>query len=346
MNVLSLFDGISCGQLALERAGIRYDNYYASEIDKYAIAVTQYRYPKTIQLGDVCNVNVDDLPSIDLLIGGSPCQGFSVAGKRLAFDDPRSKLFFEFVRIMKECKPRYFLLENVRMKKEHLDIITNYMGVEPIKINSALVSAQNRVRYYWTNIPNITQPEDREIYLKDILENGDCDRLKSYCINANYHKGTSLKTYQTKCKRQLVFQPTIAAIRGRYTETGSIEQRLEYRQDGKTNTITTVQKDNVLLQVGKANIKGHDSNKRVYSPNGKAPTVTTMGGGHREPKVALDHLRWRKLTPVECERLQTIPDNYTFVPWQNRMMSNTQRYKMIGNAWTVDVIKHILEAMQ
>ena len=169
MNVLSLFDGISCGRLALERAGIPVTNYYASEIDKYALQIANKNYPANIQLGDVLNIKGSTLPKIDLLIGGSPCQGFSISGKRLNFDDPRSKLFFEFVRLLKECKPKWFLLENVKMKKEWQDIISEHLGVQPIEINSALVSAQNRKRLYWTNIPGIEQPCDKGILLKDIL---------------------------------------------------------------------------------------------------------------------------------------------------------------------------------
>jgi site-specific DNA-cytosine methylase len=169
INVLSLFDGMSCGQIALERTGIRVDNYYASEINPYAIKVTQKNYPNTVQLGDITQLNGSDLPKIDLLIGGSPCQGFSFSGKQLNFSDPRSKLFFEYVRLMKETNPKYFLLENVRMRKEYQDVISEHMGVEPIEIDSRLVSAQKRRRLYWTNIPNITQPEDRKIFLKDIL---------------------------------------------------------------------------------------------------------------------------------------------------------------------------------
>lgn len=166
MNVLSIFDGMSCGRIALERAGIKVDNYYASEIDKYAIQIAKKNYPDIIHIGDVTKVKANDLPKIDLLIGGSPCQGFSFAGKQLNFEDERSKLFFEFVRLLEECKPKYFLLENVKMKKEYQDIISSYLGVEPIKINSSLVSAQNRERLYWTNIPNIRQPEDKGIFIK------------------------------------------------------------------------------------------------------------------------------------------------------------------------------------
>lgn len=302
-TVLSTFDGMSCVQIALRQLGIPIKQYLASEIDKYPIQITQKNYPDTIQLGDVTKVFAKDLPPIDILVGGSPCQGFSFAGDQLAFDDPRSALFFEFVRLIKECKPKYFLLENVRMKKEYLDVITEQLGVEPIFINSSLVSAQNRQRYYWTNIPNVQQPEDRGLVLKDILEDSDwfTDRDKSHCLDANYFKGGNLKSYFEKHRRQLVF--------------------------------------NKPIQVGTADIKGFDIIKRVYSPEGKSPTLTTMQGGHRQPKVAEDETRWRKLTPLECERLQTVPDNYT------EGVSNTQRYKMLGNGMTVEVIKHIFRSI-
>lgn len=167
--VLSLFDGMSCGQIALNRACISYDKYYASEIDKHAIKVTQHNYPNTIQLGDVTKVKGSDLPKVDLLIGGSPCQGFSFAGKQLNFEDTRSKLFFEFVRLKKECNPKYFLLENVPMKKEFEQVITEYLGVEPIKLNSNLFSAQDRKRVYWTNLPFNKVPDDCDICIKDIV---------------------------------------------------------------------------------------------------------------------------------------------------------------------------------
>jgi len=344
MRVLSLFDGMSCGQLALQKAGIKVDKYFASEIDKYAIKVTQSNFPGTVQLGDVQGVTSDQVGEIDLLIGGSPCQGFSFAGKQLNFDDPRSKLFFEYVRLLKELKPKYFLLENVRMKKESQDVISKYLGVEPIAINSSLVSAQNRYRLYWTNIPNVTEPEDKGIVLQDILEDGVTDRDKSHCIDANYFKGGNLKSYFEKHRRQLVFS-----------------------KDG-------------LCHIGDADIKGNDTVRRVYHPEGKSPTLTTMGGGHREPKVlqinpskkaggkqpymqdrvfdlrgkshALtasfaertnvggEGMEWRKLTPLECERLQTVPEGYT------DHVSNTQRYRMLGNGWTVDVIAHIFGGIE
>ena len=226
MNVLSLFDGISCGQISLNQSGIEYENYYSSEIDKNAIKVTQHNFPNTIQLGDISKITSDQLPKIDLMIGGSPCQGFSSAGKLLNFNDPRSKLFFEYVRLLHECKPKYFLLENVVMKKEYQDIITKYIGVEPIKINSSLVSAQNRNRLYWTNIPNVSQPEDKNINLIDILED-----IKMV------NKGTIVgRRLNTNGKRE------------DYNKKVPLTQCLEVRASNtnKSNCLTTVEKDNVL----------------------------------------------------------------------------------------------------
>jgi len=274
LTVLSLFDGMSCGQLALQRANIKYDRYFASEIDKNAIKLTQSHYPNTIQLGDVRQIKAENLPIIDLLIGGSPCQGFSTAGKGLNFKDPRSKLFFEFVRLLKECQPRYFLLENVVMKKEWLNIISSHLNVIPIKINSALVSAQNRVRYYWTNIPNIKQPKDKYIYLQDILEDDYfSDRDKSYAIDMHYFKGSNLKRYFFRSSRQIVFE--------------------------NENYYNSIVKDITII------------NNTIK--------------------------KWRILSVIECERLQTVPDTYT------DFVSNTQGLKLLGNGWTVDVITHIFK---
>jgi len=317
MNVLSLFDGMSCGQLALHRAGIHYDNYYASEIDVYARAVTQINFPKTCQLGNVIGLDTSQLPVISLLIGGSPCQGFSFAGKQLAFDDPRSILFFEFVKILKklrEINPDIkFLLENVRMKKEHLDVITEQLGVEYICINSALVSAQNRVRYYWTNIAGVVQPKDLGIMLCDILETGVVDRDKSYCIDANYWKGTNVEDYIKKGRRQIAFterrSEEAKKIRKEYRKLYGRDfsprraKVLAARKDGKMNCLTA-----------------------TYSL--------------KEHTLIDESLFYRKMTPVECERLQTIPDNYT------NIASGTQRYKMIGNGWTIDVIAHIFNHLK
>ena len=304
MNVLSLFDGMSCGQLALERAGIPIDNYFAAEIDKYAIKVTQANFPETVQLGDVTAIDPDSLPDIDLLIGGSPCQGFSFAGKQLNFDDPRSKLFWEYVRLLKALKPKYFLLENVKMKKESMDVITEALGVEPVFINSNLVSAQNRQRYYWTNIPVDKLPDDKGIVLADILEDGHVDRDKSHCIDANYFKGGNLKSYFEKHRRQLVFS-----------------------KDG-------------MCHVGDAGISDKYAYvNRVYHPSGKGPSLVASDGGHLQPKVSKGTTEYRKLTPLECERLQTVPEGYT------DHVSNTQRYKMLGNGWTVDVVSHIMKGL-
>ena len=204
MNVLSLFDGMSCGQIALDQLGIRVDKYYASEIDKYAIAVAKKNYPNTIHVGDITQLDPNDFKNIDLILAGSPCQGFSFAGKQLAFDDPRSALFFEFIRLLKAIKPKYFLLENVRMKQQYIDVITQQVSecypehqgndlfdskIEPILINSALLSAQSRQRLYWTNIPNVKQPEDLGIVLKDILEDE---------VNSEFYHGKKSIAYMER----------------------------------------------------------------------------------------------------------------------------------------------------
>ena len=446
MKILSLFDGMSCGQLAIDRIGIKNYTYYASEIDKYAIQIAKKNFPNTIHIGDVTAISPGNLPKIDLLIGGSPCQGFSFAGKQLAFDDPRSKLFFEYVRLFKELKPKYFLLENVRMKKEYLDIISEYLGVKPVLINSSLFSAQNRQRYYWTNIPFKKNIIDKGIVLKDILEEGFNTEDESY-----------LEIHNKPNKIHDIPKDVLK---------DNERQRRVYDKNGKSPTLLArsdspkVMKIDKPKQVGIAtDINGHDILKRVYSPAGKSPTLTTMGGGHREPKVMIvpekvkirkheidikelqtllrehrkpikeiaqvlnvnkttiehwfrtdssfsipdeniwfklkellniktdkfdksitefiirdgtyemanrvyntdyksptvvssivskinltkdttEDIYWRKLTPLECERLQTVPDNYT------EGVSNTQRYKMLGNSFTVDVISHILKKME
>ena len=290
MKVLSLFDGMSCGMIALERAGIDVDGYYAAEIDKYAIKVSGANYPGIKRLGDVQTINYQMLPKIDLLIGGSPCQGFSLAGKGLNFSDPRSALFFEFVHAIKETKPKQFLLENVNMRQEIQDAISKLLGCEPVKINSNLVSAQNRNRLYWTNIKDVGQPEDKKIVLSDILEHGITDRLKSHCIDANYFKGGNLKSYFEKHRRQLIFQ------------------------------------------------RGRGNNKGGYKAlNGKTPTLSSSSWEHNN--FLVDKTGVRKLTPIECERLQTVPEGYT------NHVSDSQRYKMLGNGWTVDVISHIFKGI-
>lgn len=338
MRVVSCFDGISCGQVALERAGISVSEYYAAEIDKHAIKVTQRNYPRTIQVGDVKNMvqlaSSGLLGKVDLLMGGSPCQGFSNAGKGLGFTDPRSKLFFDFVTIKNYLKPRWFLLENVRMKQADQDIISFWMGCQPIKINSADFSAQNRVRLYWTNIP-VAEWSDRGIVLADVLE-GDwqSERDKSYCIDANYWKGISVDQYFAKSRRQIVFKQLGHGF------NGGFEKALE---TSPTLTSNSWQHNNFVRTDKKGNLKSNDI---------KAGCLTAgahSGGNHSDmDKIAfhkpiqgdkLDIYEWRRLSVVECERLQTLPDNYT------AGISNTQRYKSIGNGWTVDVIAHIFRGM-
>lgn len=298
INVLSLFDGISCGQIALERAGIEVENYFASEIDKYAIQITMANYPNTKQLGDVRNVTAENLPNIDLLIGGSPCQGFSFAGAGLNFEDERSRLFFEFVRLKNELKPKYFLLENVKMKQEFQDIISEQLGVKPILINSSLVSAQNRERLYWTNIPVIGQPIDKGILLKDIIEDGQVLKDKSQTILATLYKENA-KSMIKRNKQGLLILKNIYPKKG---QNGNV-----YSIFGKCKTLSA--------GVG---VKGNG----IGSSN--APKIESINADG-----------WRKLSPLECERLQTVPDGYT------KYVSDTQRYKALGNGWTVDVISFI-----
>lgn len=349
MNVLSLFDGMSCGQIALKKAGIKVDAYYASEIDKYAMKVTQHNFPDTIQLGDVTKVFAKDLSKIDLIIGGSPCQGFSFAGKGLNFEDPRSKLFFEFVRLIKECTPKYFFLENVKMEKEYEAIISEHLGVEPIEINSSLVSAQNRKRLYWTNIPGITQPNDKKITWGNVREHGvnaqsyyytekamqwlgrvSQKKNKTLTVHADTDKMQMLEaSHNKKYSNQRFFGivdlpsdgQTVAAMRGRYLVDGKrqdakqetkglTKQYIEFRYDGKTNALTTVGKDNIVVP--------------FTLPN----------------RIPADEFFFRYITPLECERLQTVPDGYTSA------VSNTQRYRMLGNGWTVDVIAHIFSYLR
>ena len=364
MYVVNLFGGMEVGRLSLDRLGITPTRYYSSEKDPHAMKIANKNFPDIIQLGDINNWRDWDIQwkFVDLVMGGFPCQAWSVAGKQQGDRDPRGQLFWVMLDIMQhvmECNPNAkYLMENVRMSNAFEKYITHHTeqalpNVNKYLINSSLVSAQNRKRFYWTNIEGIEQQKDRGIVLKDILEDGLTDRTKSHCLDANYFKGGNLKSYFEKHRRQLVFSP------------------------------------NGMCHVGDADLNGNQSIKRVYHEEGKAPTLTTMGGGHREPKVLVkgarmvgrrldstgtrkDHdksipikqmievrdddktnclttvtkdsilvenMSWRKLTPLECERLQTIPDNFT------EGVSNTQRYKMLGNGWTCDVIAHILKGL-
>ena len=291
ITVLSLFDGISCGQVALERSGIKVKKYYASEIDKYAIKITSKNYPNTIQLGDVACIDSNDLPKIDLLIGGSPCQDLSNykydRGDVKGLEGSKSSLFYHYVRLLKEVKPKYFLLENVAsMEDKWRDIISQELGVEPIMINSSLVCAAERKRYYWTNIPNITQPKKLHILLKDIVV--DSDEVPSkYWYDRNF----------------------------------------TYNGDDKKVQCTI-------------DLKGHRQMKEVYNLNFKCNTLTCDGNGGNLQKKVYQNRKCRKLMPIEYERLQTLPDNYT------DNVSDSRRYTAIGNGWTVDVISHIFSFMK
>lgn len=353
MRVLSLFDGISCGMLALERAGIPVESYDAFEIDKYAIKVSENNYPNIVHHGDVFNGDFTQFKGYDLLLGGSPCTYWSIAkkGRETTSDGMGFRLFMEYVRALRESECKYFLYENNYSIHQNIkDEISKHLGVQPIMINSALVSGQNRKRCYWTNIPNVTQPEDKGILLADVLENGMPWQDKSYCMTARYHGAIFSNTLERK-QRTMVAVPIGAAQRGRYTQTGSrskkaeggTEQFIEIRKDNKSNCLTTVQKDSLVctpVRVGQYGKGGQG--QRIYSVVGKSVTLSANGGGQGAKtglyKIDLpdgDYII-RKLTPIESERLQTLPDNYT------AGISNTQRYKCIGNGWTVDVIAHIL----
>jgi DNA-cytosine methyltransferase len=346
MKVLSLFDGISCARVALERGGIKIDKYYASEIDKYAIQIAQKNYPDTIQLGDVREISLTKYPEInnpDLLIGGSPCQDLSIAKKdRKGLDGEKSSLFWEYVRILKEVKPRFFVLENVSsMPKKDKEIISQTLGVELVMINAALVSAQNRKRLFWVGSRfgdkyvkvDILQPEDRGILLKDVLEENVDEKY--------FLQNVVLIGSQSNIKKELNF---IGGIRNK-----------DWAKDGKNYSRNFGQGD------------------RVYSPEGKSTTLSALGGGRgaktglyavalrnrgegKKPEIGGDKANAlttvqtdsmvmndyviRKLTPIECERLQSLDDNYT------EGVSNTQRYKMLGNAFNVEVVRHIISFMK
>lgn len=276
MNVLSLFDGISCGHIALLKAGHSIDSYFASEIDENAIKVTQNNFPETKQLGDVQQIHAADLPKIDLLIGGSPCQGFSNAGKHKNFDDPRSRLFWEYVRILEEIQPKHFLLENVVMKQEWSDVISDAVGVQPIMINSALTSAAVRKRLYWTNIPDIEQPEDYGITFGDVREHG-------HPKDGMYYSDKAMDWIR--------------------------------RHEARTGKKLRIIGDNDKMQMLEASMHKKYSSQRFFGIQ--------------------DTYGLRYITPLECERCMNVPDGYT------ACVSNTARYKALGNGWEVNTITHI-----
>jgi DNA-cytosine methyltransferase len=434
-TVLSLFDGISCARVALERLGYTDILYLASEVDKYAIQIAQKNFPDTIQLGDVRNIKREDLPQvIDLLIGGSPCQDLSIAkNNRKGLDGERSGLFWEWVRLWRECQPRYWVLENVNsMPKEAKRIISETLGVEPIMINAALVSAQNRKRLFWTNIAtdifghcHIPLPEDRGILLRDILESGTAqDEInKSYCIDANYYKGGKKDTHNQSGKRLMVID-NIYPSGGQNGENSDksyaipctyYKENIKSLDQRKKTGLIVKEEADKPIRVG--DLDGKTSQGyRIYSTEGKSIALSRDGGGlgaktglysipeargvalrsrtrhdnHADEKYeklpeisgekanamtsvqtdsmvavaipeatkkapsqmtssqsvgVLEGYTIRKLTPIECERLQSLPDNYT-EKGLDTIISFTQRYKCLGNAFNVEVVRHILSFME
>lgn len=293
MNVLSLFDGISCARIALEKAGIEVSNYYASEIDKYAIQVAKNNFPSTIHLGDIRNISVSNLPKIDLLIGGSPCQDLSQAQKGLGLQGEKSSLFYEYIRLLKELEPTYFLLENVKNKWGNL--MSEYVGIDYVDINSGLFSAQSRPRYYWTNIDFDNFPtEINSLAIKDILEEKADEKY--------FFDRTEIHDF--------------------------VNQTSKNKNASKDGLIK-------VFDLPKEVWNDHERQRRVFSIEGKSPTVLARAD---TTKILIDN-KVRKLTPLECERLQGIPDNYTSI------CSDTQRYKMVGNGFTVNVIEHFLKGI-
>lgn len=364
MNILSLFDGISCGRLALQRAGIEVENYFASEIDKFAMQVSAANWQDVRQIGDVCKVSAISLPKIDLLIGGSPCQGFSFAGKGLNFEDPRSALFFEYVRILNEARrinPNIlFLLENVPMKREHQMVISKYLGVEPIEINARLVSAQNRNRLFWTNIKSqpfnlfgdmvsmIPQPKDRGIFLKDILQPTSeiykkyflsekaLNRLENR-INGKFskpgidpEKSGSVTTRSNSGRMQLDSGTTLLKIDVNGKPKPEQDKASCFTAGGNSAGNHSDMDVIFIEQIGRGN-----NNGGAKALNGKTPSVTSNNWEHNNYLSG-----YRRLTPIEVERLFTLPDNYT------ASVSDYQRYRCMGNGWVVDVIVHILSHLE
>lgn len=394
MKVLSLFDGMSCCRIALQKLGKHVDAYYASEIDKHAIQVTQDNYPDTIQLGDVTKWKEWNIPweEIDLLTAGSPCQGFSFAGKQLAFNDPRSALFFVFVDIwnhLKEKNPQArYLLENVHMKIEHEAVISRLLDINPLDINSALVSAQNRQRLYWTNIYNrpvglfghlecmIPQPKDRGILLRDILEDKVdekyylSDKMLEYFQNraANFNNGKiNIRNPDDKATT-ITSSSSSVDISDNFIATGVVNDRGNLREIDQLLCIDAnyhkgmdrhAGRTMILTKTGLREVRSEEAKKitrevkqkgKDFTPfrekllvereDGKTGCLATgITNDNLIAESDLQTYRIRKLTPTECERLQTVPDGYT------KKASDTQRYRMLGNGWNVDTIVHILSYM-
>lgn len=345
MKVLSLFDGISCARVALEKAGLPVEIYCASEVDEYAITIAKKNYPDTIHMGDVKKLSYDfekhpagnwlnsKIFNFDLLIGGSPCQDLSIAKNgRKGLEGDRSSLFWEYVRLLKETKPRYFILENVAsMPNDAKKIISETLGVEPIMIDASLVSAQRRKRLFWTNIPNVVLPEDRHIYLQDIIEEGFTPDEKSYVLTASYSKKNA-RDYFGHASGQMVSNKSIQIGQVWNGMSGRV-----YLINGKSVALKALggaggAKTGLYL-VGRPRGKNPG-----YLDDEKTPTLTSSSWDHNNFRLWLKENGYyiRKLTPIECERLQGVPDGYT------EGVSNTQRYTTLGNAFNADVIAHIL----
>jgi DNA-cytosine methyltransferase len=325
MKVLSLFDGVSCGRLALEKVGIKIDKYYASEIEKAAIEVVKRNRPDTIHLGDVREVTAESInDNIDLLIGGSPCTGFSFAGKQLNFNDPQSKLFFEFVRLRDELKPKYFFLENVKMKQQYQDVITQYMGVEPIFINSFDYCAQSRQRLYWTNIPIVDlEKYKKKVLVADIIEKQKVDD-KYYFSPQHIKTMMEEEVRKGKIKKLAKNKYEIHGLEYNFVDD---KKDFIYEDDGIVNPL-------VAMTPRRIKLRG-ESARRFKPPGEPSYTLTTQ-----DIHGIITNNIVRTFTPREFERLQTIPDDWTVG------YSDSKRYKMVGNAWTVDVIACIFEGMK
>jgi len=386
MKILSLFDGISIAQQALKNCGIEVEKYYASEIDKYAISITQKNFPNTIQLGSVTDIKGEDFKDIDLIIGGSPCQDLSIAKKnREGLSGSRSGLFYEYVRILNEVKPKYFILENVNsMPKEAKEVITKELfGIEPVMINAALVSAQNRKRLFWVGKligdtyerVEIPQPKDEGILLKDILESdvdekyyvkvnekyglkGLCtDSEKSKSMTASMHKGygndgeTTVRIGYLNQGGQgdRIYSPDGKSVNlsansgGHGDKTGLYainkpiilgDEKLQVLKEGRTELGKQSRRE-IRQKTGADSTSRSSGYKAYYGREGLKSNCITTGLG-AEGMVVEDY-QIRKLTPIECERLQSLPDNYT------EGVSNTQRYKALGNGFNCAVIEHILK---
>lgn len=378
LTVLSLFDGMSCGAIALREAGIKVKQYFASEIDKSAIRQTTHNFPDTIQLGNVVNISVADLPKIDLLIGGSPCQGFSFAGKQMNFKDPRSVLFFEYVRILNDIRAYNpdvkFLLENVRMRAEYENVISSHLGLQPVAINSSLVSAQNRLRLYWTNIVTaatphlfgetvftaIPQPKDRRLYLRDVLDEEaeprfflsrkDIEKLEKQISYESEKQESMPEERYMELFHDIDFCDTYSSVTqscfcpenwiSSHTIRPSPEAEripLSAIQGGKAIRDCSSRTDSTVIVSGAIVSPQFGGGFRPIL-SGKAPCLLATSSNSAACLIVNgDDIVLRRLTPKECCRLQTIPD------WYEWVCSEPQIYKMLGNGWTVDVISHILQ---